>query len=138
MGYPYQSTYFNQVYEGKHQWNCHSVNTQKGALMIYVGIDIAKLNHFDPDELIIGLESTVHYSNNLVEFLVKRNYKVCVINPIQNKTMRKNNIRKPKTEKVDTYIIAKTLMMNPHRIFTIQDISNVLRLRFNLNLFMLF
>lgn len=37
--------------------------------------------------------------------------------------MRKNNIRKTKTDKVDTYIIAKTLMMNPHRIFTMQDIS---------------
>ena len=130
---------------------------QKGAFMIYVGIDIAKLNHFASalssdgeillqpfkftndydgfhllaqkldsfvsDELIIGLESTAHYGNNLVEFLVKHNYKVCVINPIQTNTMRKNNIRKTKTDKVDTYIIAKTLMMNPHRIFTMQDIS---------------
>ena len=125
--------------------------------MIYVGIDIAKLNHFASalssdgeillqpfkftndydgfhllaqkldsfvsDELIIGLESTAHYGSNLVEFLVKHNYKVCVFNPIQTNTMRKNNIRKTKTDKVDTYIIAKTLMMNPHRIFTMQDIS---------------
>lgn len=82
-----------------------------------------KLDSFVSDELIIGLESTAHYGNNLVEFLVKRNYKVCVINPIQTSTMRKNNIRKTKTDKVDTYIIAKTLMMNPHRIFTMQDIS---------------
>lgn len=157
MGYPCQSTYFNQVYEGKHQWNCHSVNTQKGALMIYVGIDIAKLNHFasalssdgeimlqpfkftndydgfhlpaqkldsfDSDELIIGLESTAHYGNNLVEFLVNHNYKVCVINPIQTSTMRKNNIRKTKTDKVDTFIIAKTLMMNPHRLYSQYDLS---------------
>lgn len=133
---------------------CH---TQKGAFMIYVGIDIAKFNHFASalssdgeimlqpfkftndydgfhllaqkldsfvsDELIIGLESTAHYGNNLVEFLVKHKYKVCVINPIQTNTMRKNNIRKTKTDKIDTYIIAKTLMMNPHRIFTMQDIS---------------
>ena len=96
--------------------------------MIYVGIDIAKLNHFasavssdgevmlqpfkftndydgfhklkssldslDPDQLIIGLESTAHYGNNLVEFLVLSGYKVCVINPIQTSTLRKNNIRK--------------------------------------------
>lgn len=82
--------------------------------MIYVGIDIAKLNHFasiissdgevlvepfkfsndsggfrlllsklDPDSLVIGLESTAHYGNNLVEFLVSRHFHVCVINPIQ-------------------------------------------------------
>lgn len=133
---------------------CH---TQKGALMIYVGIDIAKLNHFasalssdgeimlqpfkftndydgfhllaqkldsfDSDELIIGLESTAHYGNNLVEFLVKSHFKVCIINPIQTSAMRKNNIRKTKTDKGDTFIIAKTLMMNPHRFFTMQDIS---------------
>lgn len=131
--------------------------TQKGALLIYVGIDISKLNHFasalssdgeimlqplkftndyngfhlltrklesfSSNEIIIGLESTTHYGNNLIEFLVKRNYKVCVINPIQTSTMRKNNIRKTTTDKVDTFIIAKTLMMNPHRIFTMQNIS---------------
>lgn len=125
--------------------------------MIYVGIDIAKLNHFasaissdgeimlqpfkftndydgfhqlqsrldsfDSDQLIIGLESTAHYGNNLVEFLVLNNYKVCVINPIQTSTMRKNNIRKTKTDKVDTFVIAKALMMNQNRFFTKQDIS---------------
>ena len=80
--------------------------------MIYVGIDIAKLNHFasaissdgeelikpfkftndndgfqlliskldplDKDSLIIGLESTAHYGDNLVRYLVAKNYKVCV------------------------------------------------------------
>lgn len=125
--------------------------------MIYVGIDIAKLNHFasaissdgeiilepfkfsndndgfqklitkfhslEPDSFIIGLESTAHYGNNLVEFLVSHDYKVCVINPIQTATMRKNNIRKTKTDKVDTYLIAKTLMMQPHRFFTSYDID---------------
>ena len=125
--------------------------------MIYVGIDIAKLNHFasalssdgeiilkpfkftndydgfqeliskldsfEKDTLIIGLESTAHYGNNLVEFLVSNNYKVCVINPIQTSTMRKNNIRKTKTDKVDSYIIAKTLLMYPHRFFTSYDID---------------
>ena len=115
--------------------------------MIYVGIDIAKLNHFasaisadgevlmkpfkflndndgfsllvsnisslsnDKDSIIIGLESTAHYGDNLVRYLVAKNYKVCVLNPIKTSTMRKNNIRKTKTDKVDTYIIAKTLML---------------------------
>ena len=113
--------------------------------MIYVGIDLAKLNHFvsaissdgeiiiepfkfsndsdgflpllskleslDKNSLIIGLESTVHYGDNLVRYLVSGNYKVCVLNPIQTSTMRKNNVRKTKTDKVDSYIICKTLMM---------------------------
>lgn len=125
--------------------------------MIYVGIDIAKLNHFasalssdgeillepfkftndndgfykllsvlssfEKDSLIIGLESTAHYGSNLVEFLVSKHYKVCVINPIQTSTMRKNNIRKTKTDKVDTSVIAKTLMMQSHRFYTLEDID---------------
>ena len=113
--------------------------------MFYVGIDIAKLNHFasaissdgeiliepfkfsndsdgfhlliskldsfDKSSIIIGLESTAHYGDNLVRYLVAENYKVCVINPIKTSVMRKNNVRKTKTDKVDTYIICKTLMM---------------------------
>jgi transposase len=113
--------------------------------MIYVGIDIAKLNHFasaissdgeiliepfkftndgdgfqlfvsklesfESDNIIIGLESTAHYGDNLVRYLFASCFKVCVLNPIATSSMRKNNIRKTKTDKVDTYIIAKTLMM---------------------------
>jgi transposase len=128
--------------------------------MIYVGIDIAKLNHFasaissdgeilmepfkftndgdgfqllvskldllEPrsDSLIIGLESTAHYGDNLVRYLVASDFKVCVLNPIKTSTMRKNNIRKTKTDKVDTYIIAKTLMMqDSYRFVTFYDLD---------------
>ncbi len=128
--------------------------------MIYVGIDIAKLNHFasaissdgeviiepfkftndddgfqmlvsklnsldaEPDSIIIGLESTAHYGDNLVRYLVAENFQVCVLNPIKTSTMRKNNIRKTKTDKVDTYIIAKTLMMQEsYRFITFYDLD---------------
>lgn len=125
--------------------------------MIYVGIDIAKLNHyasaissdgevllepfkfsndndgfctlvsklnqFDKDKVIIGLESTAHYGYNLLAFLVPKGYQVCLINPIETSTMRKNNIRKTKTDKVDTLIICRTLLMQPHRFVTLYDIG---------------
>lgn len=126
--------------------------------MIYVGIDIAKRNHFasalssdgevliepfefcndgdgfnmlisaldslESDNIIIGLESTAHYGDNLVRFLVAGGYKVCVLNPIKTSTMRKNNIRKTKTDKVDTFIIAKTLMMQQSlRFVTLDDVD---------------
>lgn len=126
--------------------------------MIYVGIDIAKHNHFasalssdgevliepfefyndgdgfnmlisaldslESDNIIIGLESTAHYGDNLVRFLVASGYKVCVLNPIKTSTMRKNNIRKTKTDKVDTFIIAKTLMMQQSlRFVTLEDVD---------------
>ena len=128
--------------------------------MIYVGIDIAKLNHFasaissdgeiliepfkftndydgfylllskldslNQDSISIGLESTAHYGDNLVRFLLARDLKVCVLNPIKTSVMRKNNIRKTKTDKVDTYIIAKTLMMQDNlRFMTMTDLDYI-------------
>ena len=126
--------------------------------MIYVGIDIAKLNHFasvissdgeiliepfkflndldgfqvlisklepySKDELIIGLESTAHYGDNLIRYLVAESFNVCVINPLKTSSLRRNNIRKTKTDKVDTFIIAKTLMMQKSfRFFTFSDLD---------------
>ena len=72
---------------------------------------VSKLESFDKNSIIIGLESTAHYGDNLVRYLVTDNFKVCVLNPIKTSVIRKNNIRKTKTDKVDTFIICKTLMM---------------------------
>lgn len=41
----------------------------------------------------------------------------CVLNPIKTCQMRKNNVRKTKTDKVDTYVITKTLMMQDNLRF---------------------
>ena len=79
---------------------------------------------FVDDSIIIGLESTAHYGDNLVRYLVACNYSVCVLNPIKTSVMRKDNIRKAKTDKVDTYIIAKTLMIQDHyRFVTFYDLN---------------
>lgn len=125
--------------------------------MIYVGIDIAKLNHFasaissdgeilmEPFQFsndaggfhmllsrlgslesdnIIRLESTAHYGDNLVRYLVASSFHVCVLNLIKMSSMRKNNIRKTKTDKIDTYIIAKTLMLqDSYRFVTFYDLD---------------
>ena len=121
-------------------------------LMIYVGIDIAKLNHFaaavssdgeiliepfkftndydgfylllsklaplDQNSIIIGLESTAHYGDNLVRFLISKDFKVCVLNPIQTSFMRKNNVRKTKTDKVDTFGLRKFTFGNSNVEFS--------------------
>ena len=126
--------------------------------MIYVGIDIAKLNHYAavlssdgivltepfqfsndaggfkmllselsdyaPESMIIGLESTAHYGDNLVRYLVANDYKVCVLNPIQTSSRRKNRIRKTKTDKVDTVVIAETLMLQrSYRFLSFYDLD---------------
>jgi len=113
--------------------------------LIFVGIDIAKLNLFaaavssqgeiliepfkftndydgfylllsklvplDQNSIIIGLKSTAHYGDILVHFLISKDFKVCVLNPIKTSAMRNNNVRKTKTDKVDTFVISKTLKM---------------------------
>ena len=81
------------------------------------------LDKYDRDQLLIGLESTAHYGNNLVEFLSAKGYRFCVLNPIQTSSTRKKNIRKVKTDKVDTFVIAKTLMQEEHRLFERQDLD---------------
>lgn len=49
---------------------------------------------------------------------------VCVINPIQTASLRKNNIRKTKTDKVDTLFIAKAVALMDHpRFVTLYDIA---------------
>ena len=84
----------------------------------------SSLESFEKSSLIIGLESTAHYGNNLVKYLVASGYQVCVINPIQTASLRKNNIRKTKTDKVDTFLIAKQLMLQTsHRFVTFKDLD---------------
>jgi len=123
--------------------------------MIYIGIDIAKLNHFafamnsdgeillEPfaftndhigfqklltklskfpkEDLLIGMESTAHYAENLNYFLFSMDFKLCIINPIQTFGIRKGGIRKTKTDSIDTFIIIKSMIMNNHRIFSQRD-----------------
>ena len=139
--------------------------------MIYVGVDIAKTNHYasiidsngevivepflvknnqdgfnllyqkiknyDKDKLLIGLESTAHYGNNLIYFFFKKEFKIGIINPIQTATLRKTNIRKVKNDKVDSILIVKTLMMNCYTLLTdyhveMIELKSLCRYRHNL------
>ena len=69
------------------------------------------LDSLPVDNFIIGLKSTAHYGDSIVRFLLNEGHKICVINPIQTTILRKNNIQKTKTDKVDTYIIAKAFIL---------------------------
>ena len=78
---------------------------------------IKKISYFDKAALLIGLESTGIYSENLICFLFDKGYKLAVINPIQTAALRKTSIRKTKTDKVDTFLIIKSLMVNKYRLY---------------------
>ena len=85
----------------------------------------SKIKDFNKEDVIIGMESTAHYAENLIFFLFNLGYKVAIINPIQTSNIRKTNIRKTKTDKVDTYLIIKTLMFNNIRCLTSYDIKTL-------------
>lgn len=85
----------------------------------------SKINIFDKEDVIIGMESTAHYAENLIFFLFNLGYKIAIINPIQTSNIRKTNIRKTKTDKIDTYLIIKTLMFNDVRNLTSYDVKTL-------------
>ena len=78
---------------------------------------ISVLDSFEKDSFIIGLESTAHYGDNLARDLIASDHKVCVHNPIRTSTLQKDNIRTTNTDKVDTYIICKGLIIQDHLRF---------------------
>ena len=95
----------------------------------------SRLDSLESDNIIIGLEPTTHYGDNLVRYLVASSFKMCAFNSIKTSSMRKNNLRQTKTDKVDTYIIAKTLLMqNAYRFvifygFDLMDLKQFGRFR---------
>ena len=126
--------------------------------MIYVGIDIAKTNHyasivdystgevienpflvtnnkqgfnllyskikdFDKGKVLIGLESTAHYGNNLIFYFHKKQFKLGIINPIQTATLRKTRIRKVKNDKVDSMLICEALSLGYYNLLSDYDIE---------------
>jgi transposase len=86
---------------------------------------LSKLSVFAKESVLIGMESTSHYGENLICFLFSRGFRICVINPIQTATLRKTNIRKTKTDSIDTHLIIKALIMNQYRLFTQRDLETL-------------
>ena len=68
-----------------------------------------KIRTFNAENLIIGMESTSHYGENLINFLFKQHFKVALINPLQTSHLRKANIRDAKNDNLDSLNIARAL-----------------------------
>lgn len=86
---------------------------------------ISKLESLPKEKILIGLESTAHYGENIISYLFNLDYKIGLINPIQTANLRKSNIRKTKNDKVDTYIIIKALTFGNYSLITTRDINNL-------------
>lgn len=88
----------------------------------------SRLAPFPKEQLLIGLESTAHYAENVIFFLLQQEYQVAFINPLQTAALRNSGIRKTKTDKVDSLLIVKALVLNRYTPLRKRD-AEILMLR---------
>lgn len=91
-------------------------------------MDKLKEHNISISDCLVGMESTGHYGENLINFLHNNGFKIGIINPIQTDALRNSNIRKTKTDKIDTYLIIQSLMLKHYTPFVEKDIK-ILQLR---------
>lgn len=91
-------------------------------------MDKLKEKNIRISDCLVGMESTGHYGENLIQFLHNKGFNIGIINPIQTDALRNSNIRKTKTDKIDTYLIIQSLMLKHYTLFVSKDIK-VLELR---------
>lgn len=82
---------------------------------------ISKTDSYSKEDCIFEMESTAHYADNLVNYLLTRTYNVRIINPIQTHALRKTNIRDAKNDKIDSMTICQALTLNLGSIVTLED-----------------
>ena len=88
----------------------------------------------------IGLESTGHYSNNILNYFYKAGFQVALINPLLTNMDRKaTSVRKTKTDKVDSQAICMFLQRNKYDfqpytspLYHIEALKSLTRQRFQL------
>ena len=91
-------------------------------------MDKLKEKNISISACLVGMESTGHYGENLIQFLNNKGFNIGIINPIQTDALRNSNIRKTKTDKIDTYLIIQSLMLKHYTPFISKDIK-ILELR---------
>ncbi len=75
------------------------------------------------DKVVVGLESTSFYGENLIAFLAGLGYQVALINPIEISNARKKQIRNAKTDKKDAAHICKYLATQEYRLLQPKELQ---------------
>ena len=60
------------------------------------------------DQILVGLEATSRYGENLYHALLSRGYRVCLLHPAQMHAFAKQRALRAKTDRVDATTIAHT------------------------------
>ena len=86
----------------------------------------------------VGVESTGHYSNNLISFLRNNGFVLTIFNPLHVNLFRKaQTLRKTKTDKADARFLAQMLMSYEQPVYApqpleISELKALVRHRFRL------
>lgn len=76
-----------------------------------------KLSHLDalPQEILIGMEATARYSENLYHALEQYGYRLCLLHPGQTHQFHKRQGLRAKTDRLDAMTIARVLLSGEAR-----------------------
>ena len=98
----------------------------------------SKITSCKDSEIKVGLETTGHYSYNILGFLLSKELPTFVLNPLQTNQFRKSlTLRKTKTDKVDAKTIAAILASNlnltpyTNSAFQNEELKSLTRYRFD-------
>ena len=104
-------------------------NTKADLGKLYETIEGIKFKKPGNSDVVFGMEATGIYSLPLYSALKRDGHKVKLYNPIQTNGFRKINIRKTKTDPIDSAIIADMLRLSePPQVNEIKDL-NLIQLR---------
>src|SRR5216684_3489097 len=68
-----------------------------------------------PKQILIGLEATSRYGENLLQALLKRGYQVCLLHPAQMHAFGQQRRLRAKTDRLDAVTIARALLSGEAR-----------------------
>src|SRR5438034_7331378 len=63
-----------------------------------------------PKQILVGLEATSRYGENLLQALLKRGYQVCLLHPAQMHAFAQQRGLRAKTDQLDAVTIARALL----------------------------
>ena len=80
---------------------------------------------YPKNDVIVGLEATSVYGENLIAFLAELGYQVALINPIETASVRKTKIRNTKTDKIDAKLICRYLSKEEYRLIQPKELQTL-------------
>ena len=95
-------------------------NDQKGFAKL-----LSSFASYAKTDVIIGLEATSVYGENLISYLANLGYEIALINPIETSSVRKKNIRNAKTDKIDAKVICKYLATEEYRFLQSKELQTL-------------